>query len=212
MKAGERTLLTSAALNTTNLVKRSAMSDVNSTVQYRPVPSCPGYRVGSDGTVWHCIRISFPNGRWQKATYTLGDKWKLVRPWPCRSGHMLVRAINGTKKGDWRQVHRLVLEAFVGPCPEGMEACHFPDRDPSNNRIENLRWDTRKNNHADKKKHGTSSEGEKHYHCRLTEAQVREIREARAMGQSLAGLSRKYKVSYGCISGVVHVRTWKHLV
>jgi hypothetical protein len=29
-------------------------------------------------------------------------------------------------------VHRLVLAAFVGPCPPGMEACHFPDRDPMN--------------------------------------------------------------------------------
>ena len=52
-------------------------------------------------------------------------------------------------------IHRLVLEAFIGPCPEGMECCHFPDRDPSNNRLENLRWDTHKANVADSIKHGT---------------------------------------------------------
>lgn len=192
------------------------MSDPKCTVEYRIVPSCPGYRVGSDGTVWHCFRRVFPDqilpdGK-RKAAYILGDEWKSVRPWPCKSGHLLVRAIDGTKQGDWRQVHRLVLEAFVGPCPEGMEACHFPDRDPSNNRVENLRWDTRKNNHADKHKHGTALVGVKHSACRLTEAQVRAIRAARAVGNSLAGLSRKYKVSYGCISGIVHTRNWKHLV
>lgn len=38
-------------------------------------------------------------------------------------------------------VHRLVLAAFVGPCPEGMEALHL-DNDPSNNRLDNLKWGT----------------------------------------------------------------------
>lgn len=38
-------------------------------------------------------------------------------------------------------VHRLVLESFVGPCPEGMEACHN-NGNGFDNRLENLRWDT----------------------------------------------------------------------
>lgn len=38
-------------------------------------------------------------------------------------------------------VHRLVLEAFVGPCPDGMVACHWDD-DPDNNALDNLRWGT----------------------------------------------------------------------
>lgn len=50
-------------------------------------------------------------------------------------------------------VHRLVLEAFVGPCPEGMEACHG-NGDPGDNRIENLRWDTRFANVHDMLGHG----------------------------------------------------------
>ena len=37
------------------------------------------------------------------------------------------------------KVHRLVLCAFVGPCPAGMEANHL-DGDKSNNRLENLEW------------------------------------------------------------------------
>jgi hypothetical protein len=47
-------------------------------------------------------------------------------------------------------VHHLVLRAFVGECPEGMEACHFPDRDPANCKLSNLRWDTKVENEADK--------------------------------------------------------------
>lgn len=45
-----------------------------------------------------------------------------------------------------KYVHHLVLEAFVGPCPPGMEACHFPDPNPANCRLDNLRWDTRSQN------------------------------------------------------------------
>lgn len=59
-----------------------------------------------------------------------------------------------------QEVHRLVLEAFVGLCPEGMEGCHN-NGDRYDNRLSNLRWDTRANNHADKRKHGTHLSGEK---------------------------------------------------
>lgn len=53
-----------------------------------------------------------------------------------------------------RKVHRLVLEAFVGPRPDGTEGCHG-DGDPGNNRLTNLRWDTRSANTYDKVRHGT---------------------------------------------------------
>lgn len=52
-------------------------------------------------------------------------------------------------------VHRLVLAAFVGPCPSGMEGCHN-DGNPLNNSVDNLRWDTHRNNEADKRRHGTN--------------------------------------------------------
>lgn len=53
----------------------------------------------------------------------------------------------------WR-VHALVLLAFVGPRPAGMEACH-EDGDRANNRLANLRWDTRSGNRHDSVRHGT---------------------------------------------------------
>lgn len=46
------------------------------------------------------------------------------------------------------RVHRIVLDAFVGPRPEGLEGCHT-DGDPTNNVLSNLRWDTRHANAAD---------------------------------------------------------------
>jgi hypothetical protein len=52
------------------------------------------------------------------------------------------------------EVHRLVLLAFVGPCPVGEEGCHN-DGDHTNNRLSNLRWDTRRENNLDAVRHGT---------------------------------------------------------
>lgn len=49
-----------------------------------------------------------------------------------------------------RKQHRvavLVLTAFVGPRPSPQhEACHGPDFTKSNNRLRNLRWDTKSAN------------------------------------------------------------------
>ena len=47
-----------------------------------------------------------------------------------------------------RRVDHLVLEAFYGPRPKGLESCHWDD-DSSNNHLSNFRWDTRKANKFD---------------------------------------------------------------
>jgi hypothetical protein len=62
-------------------------------------------------------------------------------------------------------VHRLVLDAFVGPKPEGMVSCHA-NGDHLDNRIENLRYDTYSANIYDAVRHGTYSNGQsKKTHC-----------------------------------------------
>lgn len=50
-------------------------------------------------------------------------------------------------------VHLLVLEAFVGPRPDGMDGCHWDD-DESDNRLSNLRWDTPSSNQNDSVRNG----------------------------------------------------------
>jgi len=65
----------------------------------------------------------------------------------------VVSLSKGTDKQKLVKVHRLVLLAFVGAPPKGMEACHY-DGDPQNNNLSNLRWDTAKENWVDRKRHG----------------------------------------------------------
>lgn len=50
-------------------------------------------------------------------------------------------------------LHAVVLEAFVGPRPHGMESCHN-NGNPADNRLANLRWDTKSANIKDVVKHG----------------------------------------------------------
>lgn len=51
-------------------------------------------------------------------------------------------------------LHRLVLEAFVGPCPPGCEARHVHDPDRGNCRLSNLAWGTKKENADDRWRQG----------------------------------------------------------
>jgi len=78
-------------------------------------------------------------------------------------------------------VHRLVLEAFVGPCPEGMEGCHG-NGTPADNRKDNLRWDTPESNWQDKVKHGTAPIGERNPLAKITNEVARIVKMELAMG------------------------------
>lgn len=50
-------------------------------------------------------------------------------------------------------VHHLVLAAFVGPRPPGMEACHYDD-DKTNGQLSNLRYASRSENTLDRVRNG----------------------------------------------------------
>jgi hypothetical protein len=54
------------------------------------------------------------------------------------------------------RVHRLVLAAFVGPCPAGQEVRHR-DGTADNNALSNLHYGTRAENAFDAVRHGTHS-------------------------------------------------------
>ena len=80
-----------------------------------------------------------------------------------------------------RGVHQLVLLAFVGPCPEGLEVLHR-DGDTHNNRLSNLKYGTRKENQADVRRHGNN-----HYlnktHCPKSHPYTEENTENTSQGR-----------------------------
>ena len=122
-------------------------------VEFRAVVWYAGYRVSNTGIVQSCWKkISL--GRYG-TTWILGNEWHLRKSWCDKDGRpSLQLKIGNRKRKVW--IERLVLEAFHGPCPPDMEACHDPDPNPGNCCITNLRWDTHKNNIADLKRHRAS--------------------------------------------------------
>ncbi|MBY0360745.1 MAG: NUMOD4 motif-containing HNH endonuclease [Phreatobacter sp.] len=109
---------------------------------WKPVFGHEGhYEVSSLGRVRSCDREVFVPVSTRRAAHVRSYKGKLLRPGRMASGHVSV-AIG---KGNSRTVHTLVLEAFVGPAPNGMECLHLDDI-PDDNRLERLRWGTRSEN------------------------------------------------------------------
>jgi hypothetical protein len=127
---------------------------------------------------------------------------------PPAPGHLAVCLVQGGVKRT-RHVHRLVLEAFLGPCPEGMECCHDDGR-PENNRLDNLRWDTRRANVQDRSRHGTQRVGST-AHSKLREEDILEIRRLRSGGVPMNDLAVRYGVCRSNIEAIVYRRSWKHL-
>lgn len=117
--------------------------------------------------------------------------------------------INLSKTGQRKQyfVHKLVLEAFISKRPEGCHACHN-DGNTVNNQLNNLRWDTVKNNHSDKKKHGTHQYGERIGNSKLTEDIVRYIRQNKLKP---CEARNRFKLSKTNSKKIVNGETWKHI-
>ena len=76
-----------------------------------------------------------------------------------RDGYRTVVLCNKEKRVT-RAVHRLVLEAFTGPCPAGLEVRHLNGL-AWDNRLENLAYGTHGSNIADAVEHGTHKEARK---------------------------------------------------
>lgn len=122
-------------------------------------------------------------------------------------GYEVVNFTNSEGRREQILVHRLVLLSFLGEPELGKEACHN-NGIRHDNRLENLRWDSRKSNHADKKEHGTWQGGEKNGYSRLTEEQVRYIRSST---KTLDCLANEIGVSKSCIEKAKYRATWKHV-
>lgn len=134
---------------------------------------------------------------------------KILRPIRKNNGYEAVCLSNPGVKSRMQQksIHALVLEAFVGPKPDGMEACHN-NGVRHDNRVENLRWDTRKGNHADRVLHGTHMRGEESGTAKLTASIVLAMRRGEIRP---AAVARLFGVNLDTASRAKNRVTWRHL-
>lgn len=102
---------------------------------WKPIPGYLNYKVSSFGRVKSIDRVD-----------TLGRMWegRVLKPGKTQRGYPFVNLFEDGMHKNY-MVHRLVMAAFVGPCPEGMEVNHI-DEDKTNNRLDNLEYVTHKQN------------------------------------------------------------------
>jgi hypothetical protein len=172
------------------------MSSLHEEEVWRPIAGYEGfYEVSSHGRVRSLDRITSHGHRRRGA---------VLRPDTQKRGHQSVRLCKNHEI-EKRLVHRLVLEAFVGPCPEGMECCHGP-AGVLDNSVGNLSWGTKsKNNGEDKRRDETDNRGMKHAMARLTEWQVINILADDRPYQKIAD---DYGVSKPTITAIKTGRNW----
>ncbi len=155
------------------------------------------YQVSTEGKVRSLDR-KIKIGRWG----CMNLKGRILKKDILHRGHFRVTlAKNGTHKRYF--VHVLVLLTFVGPCPSGFEACHN-DGDPSNNNLNNVRWDSHSNNMFDAVSHNTLGKRVKCSDGRVFNS----LREAsRETGIKHQNISRVCKGGAKTAGGF----SWKHI-
>lgn len=134
---------------------------------------------------------------------------KVLKPCPIRTGYQLVRLYRpGSSRTAY--VHRLVLEAFVGP--SALQANH-KNGIKGDNRLENLEWCSASRNmqHSYDELGRRAPFGDRHSNAKLTEQMVRAIRaEYRPRVVTRSMLAKRYGVSQPAIDKVLCGENWKH--
>lgn len=163
----------------------------------KPIPNFPGYFATKGGRIYSGPRKYHPIGIFLAPSVDKNGYYRIVM---CRE-----------KKVYYKQVHRLILETFIGPCPEGMECCHG-NGVRNDNRLENIRWDTVANNHYDKIKLGTTAKGSKCGMAKLNELQVGVIKRLLGFGILVQReIAELFDINVTAISDINVGNTWRHV-
>ena len=174
---------------------KGAEAEIGDKERWLPIADYEGwYEVSNLGR----IRRTAPG----KATHV----GKVLKPIQRRDGYGVANLHRAGITNSGIYIHRIVMEAFAGPCPEGKEVNH-KDGVKSNNHLENLEYLTPQENVCHASESGLSPRGERHGRSRLSESEVLSIRiELKERTQSY--VAEKHNVSRQAISDIETRKTW----
>jgi len=189
----------SVPLNGVNREHPDIIITMNATEIWRVIPSAPDYAVSSLGNV---KRISQRNRTGNRFANVLKIR---IHPEGYRVTQLMVSG-----RPRHKRVARLLCEAFYGPCPQGKVAAHR-NGIRHDDRLENLKWLTVKENSEDTVMHGNSARGERSSRAKLTTPAIIKIRERRASGIIWRKIAEEFGVSIRLIRDVANGKRWVHV-
>lgn len=133
------------------------------------IPDFPNYTIDRDGRVFGLYRKRFLN------------------PWASSTGHLRVDIRNSENLQKKPYIHDLVAVTFLGPKPLGAIVRHLND-DPSDNRLQNLKYGNQSDNTADSIKNGRHKQ-------KFSSEQIQHIRDLHATGLKGTDIRELYPCS-----------------
>lgn len=167
---------------------------------WQKIPGWEGiYEASETGMIRSVPRWIFQGNQWGQQM-RCWRKLVVLRQSPNSRGYLTVGLSRNGRTNSGQAVHRLIALTFLGPCPEGLQVCHN-NGDQTDNRIENLRYDTPSENIRDALRHGTFRSGTKHHKYRMDidEAAVLRLRDEGWTYEQLAGEFRVGEATIGRI-------------
>lgn len=167
--------------------------------RWLPVPGYEGrYDVSDLGRV-----------RSRKKDRRTASRGGVLKPGLNGAGYLIVVLYRGRER--WTvAIHRLVLLAFVGPCPDGQEVRHGPNG-RLDNRLSQLRYGTPCENYEDQRRDGTARRGGQYAHAKLTDQIVLACRNRAAAGETSKSLAAEFGVAASTIQRIIRGQKWSYL-
>jgi len=162
--------------------------------KFKKIKNYPNYLISDQGRVY--------NYKYKRFLKPSKDTYGYFQVVLCKNG--IVKT---------HRIHRLVALAFI-PNPENKPTVNHIDGIKINNFVENLEWNTVKENTQHGYDNGLQKaiKGSKHVNSKLTEEQVLEIRNLYKTGEiSQRVLAKIFGVDNSLISYIINRKRWTHI-
>ncbi len=135
-----------------------------------------------------------------------GDR--LVRLSKHPRGYVSVSVRMDQQKPTTRLAHRLVADAFIGPCPTGLQVNH-KDGDRKNNRPDNLEYVTQTENNLHAVARIGAYRGNQRKDSTMTAEVARQIVTEHRAGMGYKRIAKKFGITWGQARAVATQQSWK---
>lgn len=176
-------------------------------VTWTPVPGFEGWYEASVCGLIRSVDRRIPITVAGKRPYSILCRGKVLKP-TLSNGYPTV-TLWMHSSATIMKIGAIVCRTFLGPRPPGRYVCHR-DGNPQNSALSNLYYGTPKQNSDDARRHGTTLRGSRIPWSKLTEDDVRYIREnPEALPQE--ALARQFGTKQSQISRIRHRHQWRHV-